>query len=101
MSSRSSSPMPGASFWLRERDMRAYRRLMTSWVSACSAREAPAAMRESPANCPAEVTLVMEISAAPHTGTPAATAEMPKAKETEKYPRPMGVPSPSPFWKLF
>ena len=43
----------------------------------------------------------MEMRAAPHTGTPAAAAEMPKAKETEKYPRPMGVPSPSPFWKLF
>ncbi len=75
--------------------------MMTSWVRACSARDAPAAIRERPANCPAEVTLLMEMRAAPHTGTPAAAAEMPKAKETEKYPRPMGVPSPSPFWKLF
>ena len=101
ISSRSKRPMAGSSFWLRERDIRAYRRLMTSWVRACSARDAPAAIRERPANCPAEVTLLMEMRAAPHTGTPAAAAEMPKAKETEKYPRPMGVPSPSPFWKLF
>ena len=72
------------SFCERESDISEYRILTTSWVSAISNSGAPPVMRERPANCPAEVRLVMEISTAAQTGRPAATAITPNVTETDR-----------------
>ena len=50
-----------------------------------------------PATCPAEVTQVIEISIAAITGIPIFTAVIPNAKDTERYPSPMGSPSLNPM----
>ena len=57
---------------------------MMNWVSASSMREAWASISGSPANCPALVTLVMEISTACCQVRPSLTAFMPKVKDTER-----------------
>ena len=54
-------------------------------------------MRESPANWPAEVRLVMEMRTAAQTGSPMETAIIPKVKETDRYPSPIGIPSRNPL----
>ena len=45
-----------------------------------------------PTNCPAEVTLVNEIKTAIKGLTPALTTIIPKVKDTDIYPRPIGNP---------
>ncbi len=50
-----------------------------------------------PANCPAEVRFVMDISTADHHGKPMDTAMIPKENDTDRYPSPMGIPSFNPF----
>ena len=54
----------------------------------------------APANCPAEVRLVALINTAISCGRPCPTTETPNAKDTAKYPRPMGNPSLTPFLKF-
>jgi hypothetical protein len=58
-------------------------------------------MRPIPANCPAEVRFVIEINTAIQTGNPELTAIIPKVKDTERYPNPIGIPSLIPDKKLF
>ena len=53
-------------------------------------------MTVSPANCPALVIFVKEISAASHAPNPWLTAMAPKPKLTEKYPIPTGRPRLTP-----
>jgi hypothetical protein len=48
------------------------------------------------ANCPAEVTQVMEISNASPKESPCSVAKIPNAKETDRYPKQMGTPAKSP-----
>ena len=66
--------------------------MIVSWVSAISARDAPPTISGTAAIWPALVTLVMEISTACSTVSPSLTAFMPKAKETLRYPRAIGIP---------
>ena len=73
--------------------------LMTKVVMAISRYMPPERIRLVPANCPAEVKFDMEINTATQTGRPFSAAIMPKAKETDKYPRQMGRPSLAPFKK--
>ena len=56
---------------------------MTKVVMPISTNGAAERISESPANCPAEVRLVMEISAATHTGRPLSTHINPNTKDTE------------------
>ena len=59
------------------------------------------AIISTPAACPAEVTLSKEISEASVTESPALTAIMPKPKETDRYPKAIGIPCTRPFRKSF
>jgi hypothetical protein len=43
----------------------------------------------------------MEISTASRMESPFCIENIPKAKETDKYPRQIGIPSLMPFKKLF
>ena len=47
----------------------------------------------TPSACPAEVRFVREMIKALSTDIPSLTAVMPKPKDTERYPRPIGIPS--------
>ena len=94
--SRLRTPVRLSSFWERERDIREYLRFIISWVRAASKYDAPPSIRGSPANCPAEVRFVIEMSRAPHTGRPPLTAIIPNVKETDRYPSPIGIPSFNP-----
>lgn len=86
-----------STFCETERDMRKYRILIINVVTASSAIVPPAIRRFVPANCPALVRFVKDINTAAHKGIPESTAVMPKATETEKYPRHTGKPSRSPL----
>ena len=74
--------------------------LMTKVVMAISIYMAPFINNSVPANCPAEVRLVIEINTAIHPGYPCCTTIIPKVKDTDKYPRQMGIPSRNPFVKV-
>ena len=76
--------------------IRKYLELMTSWVSKISNTLPKAIMTVAPANCPAEVKLVKDITVATNQGSPPLTTDTPKAKDTAKYPSAMGTPSFSP-----
>ena len=54
-----------------------------------------------PASCPAEVTVDIEIITACHHSNPIDIAIIPKVKETDRYPRPMGMPERKPLRKSF
>ena len=56
-------------------------------------------MTVTPANCPAEVRFVSDMSTASNQVHPASTAMIPNAIETEKYPSAMGIPSLIPLLK--
>ena len=45
-----------------------------------------------PANCPADVTVVIEMSTACHQDSPYDTAIIPKVNETDRYPSAIGIP---------
>ena len=64
--------------------MSEYRRFITSCVSAVSTSLPPAAIIVSPANCPALVRFVKLMQTAARTGSPAAEACMPNAKDTAR-----------------
>ena len=49
-----------------------------------------------PANCPADVTVVIEMSTACHQDSPYDTAIIPKVNETDRYPSAIGIPAVSP-----
>ena len=57
---------------------------MISCETASSNKPPPAAMIGTAANCPAEVTFVMEIKTASNIFSPFSIAKIPKANETEK-----------------
>ena len=59
------------------------------------------AMTQMPASWPAEVSVVMEMSKACHQLKPEDTAMIPKLKETERYPRNMGIPALNPELNSF
>ena len=82
ITSRSRVPVFLSSFWDSESDISMYRILMTKVVSATSKYPAPAKIRFVPANCPALVRLVSEITTATQTGSPPETARKPNVKET-------------------
>lgn len=71
-------------FWEMDRLISAYRRLIISCVSATSRYDACARISGSPANCPALVTFVIEISSASSGDKPSATAFMPNVNATDK-----------------
>ena len=50
-----------------------------------------------PANCPAEVRLVIEITIAAQAGIPFCTASIPNENETGMYPSAIGIPSLAPL----
>ncbi len=50
-----------------------------------------------PANCPAEVRLVIDMIIAAHGGMPAPTASIPKENDTGIYPSAIGMLSFAPF----
>ena len=54
-------------------------------------------MTPMPASCPAEVSVVMEITTACHHAKPMVEAIMPNVNATDRYPSPMGIPAFSPF----
>ena len=72
---------------------------MTNCVAASSESEPAAAIIGTPASCPAEVTFVIEISRVSITESPDLTEKIPKANDTERYPRQMGSPSRTPLVK--
>ena len=74
---------------------------MTSWVRAISTSVPPAAMMPTPATCPAEVRLVAEMPTAAAMDSPRLMHKMPKPKDTDRYPRAMGMPSFSPVRNCF
>ena len=71
-----------SSFWDRERDISIYRILITNVVSATSRYPAPAKIRFVPANWPALVRFVREITTATQMGSPPETARNPKVNDT-------------------
>lgn len=53
-------------------------------------------LKAVPANCPAEVTVVIDMRTACHQLRPKDTAIIPKVKETDRYPSAIGMPVISP-----
>ena len=49
-----------------------------------------------PANCPAEVTVVIDMRTTCHQLRPKDTAIIPNVKETDRYPSAIGMPVISP-----
>lgn len=68
-----------------------------SCVKIISIKPPAAAMMSSPASCPALVKFVIEIKTEIKTGMLSRLALTPNAKETDKYPSPIGKPSAIPF----
>jgi hypothetical protein len=61
-----------------------YRILMIKVVTASSIRLPAAMIIAVPANCPADVRLVMDMTTENHTGSPPFVAIIPNVKETDK-----------------
>jgi hypothetical protein len=91
--------VPEVSFCDKESDIRRYLMLMTNVVTAISRSGAPAMIRFVPANCPAEVRLVNEMTVAIQGEMPPLAASRPNVKATGTYPRAMGIPFRSPYRK--
>ena len=70
--------------------------LMIRVVKPISTNAPCAAIKFIPANCPALVRFVNEITTAAQIGIPDNTAVRPNAMDTEKYPRQIGIPSRIP-----
>ena len=68
-----------------------------SCVNIISIKVPQAAMTATPATCPAEVRLVIEIRIVLNGAIPCATAVIPNPKDTDKYPSANGRPLPSPY----
>ena len=81
----------------RESDISIYRRFITNVVIAISHIPPAAEIMFIPANCPAEVRLVIEITIAAQAGIPFCTASIPNENETGMYPSAIGIPSLAPF----
>ena len=88
-------------FCVNDKDISEYRELMTSCVRAISIRLPALTMTVIPANCPADVKLVIEIRTACQMLSPFDTAMIPNVKDTERYPSPIGIPSVNPFRNEF
>ena len=73
---------------------------MTIWDKASSKKGSPPVIIGTPANCPADVKFVIEIAMASQKYKPEFTAKIPKAKETDKYPKAIGIPSFIPWINL-
>ena len=80
----------------KESDIRKYLRFIISVVSASSVSAPSTSSILTPANCPALVRLVIEMSTADHIGSPESATVRPNAIETEKYPSAIGTPSLTP-----
>ena len=76
--------MVWSSFWEIEMDIRAYLRFITSWARASSMNVPALVIIGMAASCPADVTLVMDISVACSGESPELTQKIPNAKATEK-----------------
>ena len=74
----------GSIFCDRETDISEYRMFITNWVRTISTNEALATIRPMPANCPADVRFVIEISTEKKAGIPRLDAKIPKEKDTER-----------------
>ena len=72
---------------------------MINCDSANSSKEALSNIKDKALNCPALVRLVSDIITATSTGTPLETAIIPNVKDTDKYPKPIGMPSFNPCEK--
>ena len=77
----------------KERLISEYRIFMISCARAISSRVPAAEIMVRPATCPAEVRFVIEIIVAASQEIPLETADIPKLKDTDRYPKPMGIPS--------
>ena len=84
ITSRCGVVMVESSFCDIEIDISAYRRLITSWASASSMNVPALVIIGTAASCPAEVTLVKDMSVAWSGVNPELTQKIPKAKATEK-----------------
>lgn len=87
------------SFCDKESDIRRYLMLMINVVTPISRSGASAMIRFVPANCPAEVRLVNEMTVAIQGEMPPLAASRPNVKATGMYPRAMGIPFRSPYRK--
>ena len=86
----------GSIFWESDKDISIYLILIIKVVTANSIRLPAPIIIAVPANCPADVRLVIDITTESQTGNPPFVAIIPNVKETDIYPRQMGIPSLSP-----
>ena len=73
-----------------------YLRLITIWEMIIARIPPAVVIIPRPATCPAEVILSNEIKPACIQDKPFETARIPKVKDTDRYPKPMGRPSLTP-----
>ena len=77
-----------SSFWLNAHDIRKYRALIISSMTAISVYVASAAISVNPANSPADAWQVILARAACSAVNPAFLAAIPRVKDTARYPSP-------------
>ena len=88
-----------SSFWLNAHDIRKYRALIISSMTAISVYVASAAISVNPANSPADAWQVILARAACSAVNPAFLAAIPRVKDTARYPRAIGIPLCIPFFQ--
>ena len=90
-----------SSFWLNAHDIRKYRALIISSMTAISVYVASAAISVNPANSPADAWHVILARAACSAVNPAFLAAIPRVKDTARYPRAIGIPLCMPFFSQY